>query len=96
MKKLILLLTLVSLVLCEPVWAQSNGVKAKNTLEYVKEHYTKRQVRIPMRDGITLFTAIYEPKDNTEKHPILMTRPCYSVGSDETNLRSMTSSSVAN
>ncbi|MCF0160954.1 MAG: CocE/NonD family hydrolase, partial [Bacteroidaceae bacterium] len=62
----------------------------------MKEHYTKRQVRIPMRDGITLFTAIYEPKDNTEKHPILMTRTCYSVGSDETNLRSLTSSSVEN
>lgn len=31
-----------------------------------------------MRDGIKLFTAIYIPKDVTEKHPILMTRTPYS------------------
>ena len=31
-----------------------------------------------MRDGVKLFTAIYLPKDATEKHPILMTRTPYS------------------
>lgn len=31
-----------------------------------------------MRDGIKLFTAIYIPKDTTEKHPILMKRTPYS------------------
>ena len=31
-----------------------------------------------MRDGVKLFTAIYAPKDNAEKHPILMTRTPYS------------------
>ena len=29
------------------------------TAEYVKEHYTKREVDIAMRDGITLHTSIY-------------------------------------
>ncbi len=33
---------------------------------------------IPMRDGIKLFTAIYIPKDKTEKHPILISRTPYS------------------
>ena len=31
-----------------------------------------------MRDGVKLFTSIYIPKDQTEKHPILMTRTPYS------------------
>jgi len=42
------------------------------------QHYTKKEVYIPMRDGIRLFTSIYIPKDNTEAHPILMTRTPYS------------------
>ncbi len=45
---------------------------------YFKEHYTKKEVYITMRDGVKLFTAIYIPKDNTEKHPFLMTRTPYS------------------
>ena len=31
-----------------------------------------------MRDGVKLFTAVYIPIDNTEKHPLLMTRTPYS------------------
>lgn len=42
------------------------------------QHYTKKEVHISMRDGIKLFTSIYSPKDNTETHPILMTRTPYS------------------
>ena len=42
-------------------------------------NYTKKEVSIPMRDGIKLFTSIYIPKDQTEKHPILLTRTPYSV-----------------
>ncbi|QJB39842.1 CocE/NonD family hydrolase [Chitinophaga oryzae] len=41
-------------------------------------HYTKKEVYIPMRDGVKLFTSIYLPKDQSEKHPILMTRTPYS------------------
>jgi len=41
-------------------------------------NYTKKEVAIPMRDGIKLFTSIYIPKDKSEKHPILMTRTPYS------------------
>ncbi len=29
----------------------------------VKEHYTKYEFRIPMRDGVHLFTSVYVPKD---------------------------------
>lgn len=41
-------------------------------------NYTKKEVNIKMRDGINLFTAVYEPKDQSEKHPILMIRTPYS------------------
>lgn len=44
----------------------------------LKEIYTKREVMIPMRDGIKLYTAVYEPKDNSRQHPILMHRSPYS------------------
>ena len=30
----------------------------------VKEHYTKYEYRIPMRDGVHLFTSVYVPKDS--------------------------------
>ncbi len=46
---------------------------------WLKNNYVKKEVMIPMRDGVTLFTAIYEPKDNSTKHPILYNRTPYSV-----------------
>lgn len=49
------------------------------TKEWIKDHYSKREVKITMRDGVKLFTSIYEPKDKSVKHPILMNRTCYSV-----------------
>ncbi len=45
----------------------------------VEDHYVKREVYIPMRDGKKLFTAIYLPKDSTKKYPILLNRTPYSV-----------------
>ena len=42
-------------------------------------NYIKKEVPVPMRDGIKLFTSIYIPKDQSEKHPILLTRTPYSV-----------------
>ena len=45
---------------------------------WVRENYTKKEIYIPMRDGVKLFTAVYMPKDMSEKHPILMNRTPYS------------------
>ncbi len=45
----------------------------------IKDNYNKYEYRIPMRDGVTLFTAVYVPKDTTEKYPILMMRTPYSI-----------------
>ncbi len=44
---------------------------------FMKEHYTKQEYMIPMRDGVKLFTAVYIPKDTTQLHPILITRTPY-------------------
>jgi putative CocE/NonD family hydrolase len=46
--------------------------------DWFSENYTKKEVMIPMRDGVKLFTAVYEPKNNAEKHPIIMSRTPYS------------------
>ncbi|MFL5607537.1 MAG: X-Pro dipeptidyl-peptidase, partial [Gemmatimonadaceae bacterium] len=40
----------------------------------VRAGYAKREVRIPMRDGTTLFTSIYTPRDTTRSYPILLMR----------------------
>jgi uncharacterized protein len=47
--------------------------------DYVKSHYTKYEYRIPMRDGVHLFTAVYAPKDSSQVYPFLVTRTPYGV-----------------
>ncbi|MGB4845279.1 MAG: CocE/NonD family hydrolase [Ferruginibacter sp.] len=57
---------------------------------WVRENYYKIERMVPMRDGISLFTAFYIPKSTTEKHPILMNRTPYSCrpyGENEFNPR---------
>ncbi|MCY2686854.1 CocE/NonD family hydrolase [Salinimicrobium sp. TH3] len=44
----------------------------------VEDHYNKREVVIPMRDGINLHTTIFSPKDTSREYPILITRTPYS------------------
>jgi putative CocE/NonD family hydrolase len=48
--------------------------------DYIKKNYTKREVMIPMRDGVKLFACIYEPKNTSLKYPIMFDRTPYSVG----------------
>ena len=47
--------------------------------QYIRENYKKREVMIPMRDGVKLFTSIYYPEKDSEKYPILLQRTPYSV-----------------
>jgi len=44
----------------------------------VKSNYSKTEHMIPMRDGVKLFTAVYAPKDTSQKYPILLNRTPYS------------------
>ncbi len=47
--------------------------------DYVKGHYTKYEYRIPMRDGVRLFTSVYVPKDQSQAWPFMVDRTPYSV-----------------
>ena len=46
----------------------------------IREHYTKFEHRIPMRDGKRLFTVVYVPKDASRTYPIMLMRTPYGVG----------------
>jgi putative CocE/NonD family hydrolase len=52
------------------------------TDDFVKTHYAKYEYRIPMRDGVKLFTSIYVPQVGAFKdagpYPFLMTKTPYS------------------
>ncbi len=58
-----------------------HGFSQTNSLDsaWVRDNYYKMERMIPMRDGAKLFTAIYIPKDTTQRHPILMKRTPYSA-----------------
>jgi len=48
----------------------------------VRANYTKFEYRIPMRDGVKLFTSVYVPKDvfsDGRTYPIMMQRTGYNV-----------------
>jgi putative CocE/NonD family hydrolase len=45
----------------------------------VKANYEKHEYRIPVRDGVKLFTSVYLPKDTSRKYPIMFSRTPYTV-----------------
>ena len=47
------------------------------TRSWLEENYHKSEVMIPMRDGISLYTAVYSPV-HAEGRPVIMTRTPYS------------------
>lgn len=55
------------------------GQKPNADSAYMREHYDKFEYRIPMRDGVHLFTLVYMPKDKSKTWPILMNRTCYNA-----------------
>jgi putative CocE/NonD family hydrolase len=70
---------LISFTLVFTTWLV--GQNRPETPEFdVKEHYTKYEFRIPMRDGVHLFTSVYVPKDSSKSYPFLIDRTPYSVG----------------
>ena len=48
-------------------------------VDLVRATYTKYEYMVPMRDGVRLFTAVYVPKDTSQRYPFLLTRTPYSV-----------------
>ena len=76
MKNVILFLLLI--VNCNFTFAQTTRQKDS---AFVKNNYTKFEFRIPMRDGIKLFTQVYIPKDASAMnvYPMLLQRTCYNI-----------------
>ena len=68
MRKLLLAIVLL------PVYTIAQNIDST----WFRNNYIKKELMIPMRDGVKLFTSVYIPKDNSEKHPILITRTPYS------------------
>ncbi|NRA62367.1 MAG: CocE/NonD family hydrolase, partial [Psychrobium sp.] len=64
--------------------------KGNERADYIRANYAKFEYQIPMRDGITLFTAVYVPTDTKKSYPMLMQRTPYRVapyGSDKYKTR---------
>ena len=79
MRRVSLLVAVLSiLVLANSPAASDDG----DVAEYIRAHYTKFEYRIPMRDGVELFTVVYVPNDASEQrtYPILLARSPYSAG----------------
>ena len=60
--------------------AQAMQAEASAQKRNPREAYTKYEYRIPMRDGVKLFTVVYVPKDRSKPYPFLMQRTPYSAG----------------
>jgi putative CocE/NonD family hydrolase len=70
--------TPLALLLLLPALAPAQPV----TREFVRENYTKFEYRVPMRDGVKLFTSVYIPKDvfsDGRTYPVMLQRTGYSV-----------------
>ena len=61
-----------------PIPAQTADISDST---FVRQSYTKHEYRIPMRDGVHLFTIVYVPNDASaeQRYPMVMQRTCYSV-----------------
>jgi uncharacterized protein len=63
------------------LFAFGNSQTQQQPDTFVKDNFIKKEMYITMRDGVKLFTAVYIPKDisNKNKYPFLMQRTCYSI-----------------
>jgi putative CocE/NonD family hydrolase len=69
------LLAIIGLLILLPFYTHA---QPETDSAWLMTHYTKREVSITMRDGVKLYTAIYEPTA-VGKHPILLNRTPYSI-----------------
>ncbi len=78
---------LVALAFVAPPLTAQRGGRGADTaaIAAVKAKYRKLDMRIPMRDGVKLFTVIYVPRDTTRSYPFLMDRTPYGVGAPDSN-----------
>ena len=65
--------------MCGSVGFAAADKTAPSDAGWFEENYTKREYRIPMRDGMKLFTLVYTPKDASTNYPILLQRTPYNL-----------------
>ena len=80
MKRSILILLVIT------IWSiNSNSQDLTGSLK----NYQNKEVYIPMRDGVKLFTSIYTPKNTGALHPILIMRTPYNAEPEEGGLKTL-------
>ncbi len=75
---------LTSLILLVLAFSAARGseemdARRRDAGTYLIENYDRTEHMIPMRDGISLYTEVYTPKDRSAAWPILLNRTPYSA-----------------
>jgi len=65
------------LTLASPIRAQRDGGQPDSL--YARDHYTKSEYMVPMRDGAKLYTIVYAPKDTSQAYPFMLLRTPYGI-----------------
>jgi putative CocE/NonD family hydrolase len=77
---ILIMRTALLLLAAFPILAQTPPrTPADELADFIKASYTKYEYRVPMRDGVRLFTSVYLPKDTSKSYPILLNRTPYTV-----------------
>jgi putative CocE/NonD family hydrolase len=61
-------------------WILSAQASTTAQSSFLRAHYNKIELDVPMRDGVKLFTVVYIPRDSSHRYPILLQRTPYSAG----------------
>jgi uncharacterized protein len=69
--------------------AITTSFRAQQTPADLSSLFDKREVMIPVRDGVKLHTEIYTPKNATEPLPILLERTPYGISSPDKGVSGM-------
>jgi len=59
--------------------AKADPASSSDRQGYFERHYRKAEHRIPMRDGVPLFTQVFSPVDESEPHPMMIFRTPYGI-----------------
>jgi putative CocE/NonD family hydrolase len=74
-----LFLVVAAMLASASALAAQRGPANSAAIDSIRARYRKMAVRIPMRDGVKLFTSIYLPRDTSDAAPIIMDRTPYGV-----------------
>jgi putative CocE/NonD family hydrolase len=79
-RRLVSLAVLAALLVGGSVPTVAFALDEDDLAAWIRAHYSKREVMIPMRDGVELFTTVYAPNGlDAQEVPILLHRTPYDV-----------------